>query len=240
MVKITLTDMRDAIALHFVKKGQKLTNLNKAALKNIEAIVKKYKLNMEELLTDLNENREECKIIEQERKAEQSKRDAEYKKIQEEKLEKKLMMWSVLTEEDKLKVKDEQYKRYVKETEEENISAKIITDKMYEMYKREGLPSFSLIRESENVLIVKGVHIHNGFFSSVKTKEEYEQSVTNISNDYDYHTAIIIYNEDLILNLYETEMLKNGFSRDEKDGDFYKMITVKDKKDKKDKKNNKK
>jgi len=229
MVKITLTDMRDAIALYFVKKGQRLTNLNKAPLKNIEAIIKKYSLNMEELLTELKENREECKIMEQERKEEQNKRDAEYKQLQEEKLQKKLMMWSTLNEEDKLKVKDEQYNRYVRETEQDNLNAKSLTDAEYEKYKQQGLPSFSLIRESENVLIVKGVHIHNGYFLKIQTEEEYKQDFY----DYDKYTAVNGYNEDIILDLYKAEMLKNGFLIDAADGDFYKIITIKDKKNNK-------
>lgn len=71
MPKLTLTDMRDAISLYFAKKGQRLTNLQKAPIKKIEEILKKYNLNMDELLLDLKKNREEAKIIEQERKAEQ-------------------------------------------------------------------------------------------------------------------------------------------------------------------------
>jgi hypothetical protein len=44
--------------------------------------------------------------------------------------------------------------------------------------------------------------------------------------DFDYWTAVRRYNEDLILDLYEAEMLKQGFWKGD-DGEFYKTIIVK-------------
>ena len=227
MSKLTLTDMRDAISLHFAKKGQRLTNLQKAPIKKIEEILNKYYLNMDELLVALNESREKSRIAEIERKAEQDKRDAEYKKIEEEKIQKKLMMWRTLSEDDKRKVKEFKYNRYVEETTKENLQSKLITDRMEEMYKKQGLPSFSLVRESDNVLIVRGVHIHNGFYSTIKSREEYEKNVDDDGEyyDFDYWTAVGRYNEDLILELYHAEMLKQGFWLE--DGEYYKTIKVK-------------
>jgi len=226
--KLTKTDMIDAISLYFRKKGQRLTNLQKSPIKKLEEIIKKYNLNMDELLQQLVECREKDKIAEQERKAEQDRRDAEYKKRQEEKINKKKMMWKTLTDEDKLKVKQVQYDRYVETTTKENADAKIMTDRMEEMYRRQGLPSYSLIRESDNTLIVKGIHFINGYISSILSQEEYEKKVDDDGEFYDFDnwTAVCIYNEDLILDLYEAEMLKQGFWFGD-DGEFYKTIRVK-------------
>jgi hypothetical protein len=232
MPKLTLTDMRDAISLYFAKKGQRLTNLQKSPIKKIEEIIIKYNLNMDELMVALNESREGSRIAEIERKAEQDKRDAEYKKLKEEQLQKKIMMWEILSEDNKRKVKEVQYNRYVEETTNENLHSKLTTDKMEEMYKKQGLPSFSLVRESDNVLIVKGVHIHNGFCSTIKSREECEKNVDDDGEyyDFDYWVAVNIYNEPLILELYHAEMLKKGFWLE--DGEYYTTIKVKVKKPK--------
>jgi hypothetical protein len=87
--KLTKTDMIDAIALHFRKRGQRLSNLQKSPIKKLEEIIKKYNLNMDELLEQLAECREKDKIAEKKRKEEQDRKDAEYKKSQEEKINKK-------------------------------------------------------------------------------------------------------------------------------------------------------
>lgn len=228
MPKLTVTDMRDAISLYFSKKGQRLTNLQKAPIKKIDEIVSKYNLNMEQLIDDLTKNRAECEIRRQQEKEEQEKRDAEYKKQQEQKKQKKLMMWDTLNEEDKLKVKELQYNRYVDETTKSNIDAKLTTDRMEEMYRKQGLPSFSVVRENDNTLMVRGVHIVNGWISTIKTKEEYFKNVDDDGEyyDFDYWCALNAYNADIILELYKAEMIRDGFWLGE-DGEFYKTIKVK-------------
>ena len=221
--KLTKTDMIDAISLHFVYKGQRLSNLQKLPIKKLEEVIKKYNLNMDELLVDLKECREKDKIAEQERKVEQDRRDAEYKKEQEAERDKKLMMWKTLTDEDKLKVKQVQYDRYVETTTKENVEAKLTTDFLEENYKKQGLPSYSLIRENDNTLIIRGIHFINGCISTIQSREEYEK---NVFHDFDYWTAVSHYNEDLILDLYKAEMLRQGFWLGD-DGEFYKTIKVK-------------
>jgi hypothetical protein len=226
--KLTKTDMIDAISLYFRKKGQRLTNLQKSPIKKLEEIIKKYNLNMDELLEQLVECREKDKIAEQKRKEEQDRIDAERALERKKKEDKKKMMWRTLSDEDKLKVKKIQYDRYVETTTKENLEAKLTTDRMEEMYKKQGLPSYSLIRENDNTLIVKGIHVINGWISHIKSQEEYEKNVDDDGEfyDFDYWTAVCRYNEDLILDLYEAEMLKQGFWFGD-DGEFYKTIRVK-------------
>ena len=177
MPKLTKTDMIDAISLYFRKKGQRLTNLQKSPIKKLEEIIKKYNLNMDELLVDLKECREKEKIAEQKRKEEQDRIDAERALERKKKEDNKKMMWRTLSDEDKLKVKKIQYDRYVETTTKENLEAKLTTDRMEEMYKKQGLPSYSLIRENDNTLIVKGIHVINGWISHIKSQEEYEKNV---------------------------------------------------------------
>jgi hypothetical protein len=226
--KLTKTDMIDAIALHFRKRGQRLSNLQKSPIKKLEEIIKKYNLNMDELLEQVVECREKDKIAEQKRKEERDRRDAEYALERKQKEDKKKMMWRTLSDEDKLKVKKIQYDRYVETTTKENVEAKLTTDRMEEMYKKQGLSSYSLIRENDNTLIVKGVRVINGWISTIKSQEEYEKNEDDDGKfyDFDYWTAVCRYNEDLILNLYEAEMLKQGFWKGD-DGEFYKTIRVK-------------
>jgi hypothetical protein len=226
--KLTKTDMIDAISLYFRKKGQRLTNLQKSPIKKLEEIIKKYNLNMDELLEQLVECREKDKIAEQKRKEEQDRIDAERALERKKKEDNKKMMWRILSDEDKLKVKKIQYDRYVETTTKENLEAKLTTDRMEEMYKKQGLPSYSLIRENDNTLIVKGIHVINGWISHIKSQEEYEKNVDDDGKfyDFDYWTAVCRYNEEVILNLYEAEMLKQGFWKGD-DGEFYKTIRVK-------------
>jgi len=212
-----ITDIRDAITLYFYNKGQRLTNIKKAPMNKLTEIISKYNLCIENLLDDLKGSRERNKIIEEERKAEQDRIDAEYKKLKEEESQKKLMMWTTLSEDDKYKVKEAHYNRYVKETTENIIQSKLSTDKMEEAFKKDGI---FVVRESDNVLIVKGVRVINGYDTTIISREEYEKN-----DDYDDWVASYKFNEKLILNLYEAEMIKQGFLL--RDGKFYKTIKVK-------------
>lgn len=213
-----ITDIRDAITLYFYNKGQRLTNIKKAPMNKLTEIINKYNLCMKNLLDELKSSRERNKIIEEERKAEQDRIDAEYKKLKEEKNQKKLMMWATLSEDDKYKVKEAHYNRYVKEITENIIQSKLSTDKMEEAFKKDGI---FVVRESDNVLIVNGIYVNNCYGGvTIISREEYEKN-----DDYDDWVASYKFNEKLILNLYEAEMIKQGFLL--RDGKFYKTIKVK-------------
>jgi hypothetical protein len=220
--RISNTSIIDAINLFFYKKGQKLTNLQKANREKLDSIIKKYNINLDELLVEVNLINEKEKEEKQKREEERKREAEEEAKKQKEKEEILMMKWNTLSLEDKESIKNIHYNRYVEETLKDNEIAIKSTDKMEkearEKEAREKSPTGFIQRINENTFCIRGINVINGWYEKIKSREEYEMPEDWIAK---YH-----YNQKLINELYEVEMIKQGFQKGE-DGDFYKTIIVK-------------
>jgi hypothetical protein len=221
--KISNTSIVDAINLYFIKKGQKLTNLQKANREKLDAIIKKYNINLDELLIEVQLNNEKDKEEKLKREEEHQRRHQIYLKEQEKKEEMLMMKWNTLSSEDKECVKNIHYTRYVEETQRDNEIALKSTDKM-EAEARERSPTGFIRRVNQNTLCIKGINVINGWISKVKSREEWSEDC-GINDEW---IAKCQHNQKIINDLYEAEMIKQGFEKGE-DGDFYKTIIVKSK-----------
>lgn len=224
--KITNSSIVSAINLHFYKKGQKLSNLQKATREKLDLIIKKYDLNLDDLLVNLNEANEIDKINKQEREREQEEREREQERERIKKQEINMMKWNTLSLEDKEIVKNSHYDRYVRESLSDNEN-NIRESKEYEKsFKKMG---DIIVRENETTICINGIILSMGYLIEIIPKEDYI---------FDENWIVLCrYNREIINNLYEVEMVKDGFEKFE-DGEFYKTITKKPKiKSKKEKKN---
>ena len=195
----TKTEMIEAIAFHFAKKGQRMTNLKKVAIPKLEELVKKYNINVGETMIEVRESKYK-------ENQEREKRDAELYRIKQQKMQERenkekeqKARWEALTSEQKRQVKDFMYANYVKEVEASNALAILITDTEYEKFKKTGLKDWQLVRENETTLRVRGIIHSYNFIMSPETLEELEAEKCYEKNIYTAKEA-----QDLIQELYET------------------------------------
>jgi hypothetical protein len=228
MTKITKTETIDAITLYFAKKGQRITNLKKSPMNKIEEIIKKYNLNMEELLNELklsNEKKKEEKIQLEEQ---QIQLEEQQKKEREIKTEKRKQKWLCLDEEDKEKVKIFAYEDYVKTMNKKNEENKIMNDVLIRGLEMKGC---RIERISDNEFKSNGITVHNGFQVSLEKINDKNRFMEDFNywlkrGDFNYNYKYSREVEKLVDELYETRMIREGFTKNE-DGEFYKIIRVK-------------
>lgn len=217
--RISNASIIEVINLYFHRKGQRLTNLQKANREKLDAIIKKYNINLDEMLVEVNLINEKEKEKKEERVKQQKKEQEEAVKKLKEKEEMLMMKWNTLSFEDKESIKNIHYNRYVEETLKDNEEAIKETDKM-EKEARAKSPTGFIERINENTLNIRGINIINGWYSKIKSREEYEMPEEWIAKCHS--------NQKLINDLYEAEMVKQGFTKEE-DGEFYKTIIIKKK-----------
>jgi hypothetical protein len=185
----------------------------------LDAIIKKYDINLDELLVELNFNKEKDKEERQIREEKSKREMEEYDKNLKKKDELSIMKWNILTLEDRENVKNIHYNRYVEEQQRDNEQSIRESDDMEKKFEKDSRGGI-IKRINENTLCVRGVNVITGWFSKIKSREEYE-----IPDEY---IAKYYCNQQLINELYEAEMFSQGFEKEE-DGDFYKTIIVKKK-----------
>ncbi len=215
--RISNTDIISAINLYFFKKGKRLSNLQKSNREKLDSIIKKYNINLEELLVEVAINNEKDKEAKLKREEDSRRRAEEYQKEQEKKEQILMMKWNTLSSEDKERVKNIHYTRYAEETLRDNEKAVKESEKMEKEARERG---DYVRRVNENTLCIKGINVITGWYSKIQSREEYEMS--------DEWLAKCHYNKKIINDLYEAEMTKQGFLMGD-DGDFYKIILVKKK-----------
>jgi hypothetical protein len=216
--RISNTSIVEVINLYFYKQGKKITNLQKANREKLDQIIKKYNINLDEMLVEVQIGNEKDKEAEIKRKEDYDRRTEEYLKEQERKEEMLMMKWNTLSLEDKEHVKNIHYNRYVEERLRDNEFATKITDKMEKDAREKG---GYVRRVSENAVCIRGINVINGSVSKIKSREEWSEDC-GVNDEW---VAKYNHNQKLINELYEAEMISQGFEKGE-DGDFYKTIIV--------------
>ena len=80
--RISNTSIVEAINLYFYKQGKKLSNLQKLNREKLDQIIKKYNINLDELLVEVQLLNEKDKEEEIKRKEDYKRRTEEYLKEQ--------------------------------------------------------------------------------------------------------------------------------------------------------------
>ena len=163
MSKMLKNDMIDGIEYHFRKQGKRLTNLRKVPMSKLEEMIKKYNVNIVDEVNELKTAREQAKKnLDDERE--------ERKRLLDEKNNLCIKKYIELTNAQR----DQFYEKIFEEANADNNRemnvGKSLTDVLYNKFKSEGA---RVIRESDTVLIVNGIHVHNGHDYKPLDKDEY-------------------------------------------------------------------
>ena len=130
--KISKSDMIDAITLHFSKQGKKMSNLSKVTIPKLNGIITQYQINLEEMMIEINLQKEERKNQDEEDEKQRQKVAQEYKKHQ----QIMIYMYNKLKPKYKEMVKQAQYDKFVEDAILNNKEVILSTDKMVEMFKK--------------------------------------------------------------------------------------------------------
>ena len=217
--RITNATIINAIRIHFELQGKRLTNLDKLSRPKLNAIITKYNLNLDELIIQADEIKKEEEIETQKEKEKQQLIDIENKKKEAIKEKEEEDRWNTLSTEDKEKVKQYAYDNYVKYILENNKKSIALTDAMEKDFRQRGI---DVTRTSNDIICVKGINVVGGYYTdNIQTKEEY-LSHSKYGDKFIYHHYN---NEKFIIELFEIEMIKQGWIKEE-DGEYYKTIII--------------
>jgi len=217
--RITNATIINAIRIHFELQGKRLTNLDKLSRPKLDAIITKYNLNLDELIIQADEIKKEEEIETKKEKEKQALIDIENKKKEAIKEKEEEDRWNTLSTEDKERVKQYAYDNYVKHILENNKESIALTDAMEKDFRQRGI---DVTRTSNDIICVKGINVVGGYYTyNIQTKEEY-LSNSKHGDKFIYHHHN---NEKLIIELFEIEMIKQGWVK-ELDGEYYKTIII--------------
>lgn len=171
MSKVSNAKIIDAIKLHFYSKRQSLSNLQKATRPKLDEIIKKYGLNLDELLAILELSKIHEKERDEQRKRHQEEQDIQRKKERDQKEADETDRWNTLSADDKELVKHFAYDQYVQDMLRDNEYSVRTTDIMESKFRSEGVTNIQRI--NQNTLCVRGVNVINGFYQEPSSKEMY-------------------------------------------------------------------
>lgn len=217
MSKVTNSKIVDAIKLHFASEGKRLTNLQKATRPKLDEIIKKYNLNLDELLENLELSNIRKKEQQEQRKRDQEQRDIQLKKERQQKEAIETDRWNTLSADDKERVKQFAYDQYVKEIQYENEKSIRTTDIEERNFRSKGVTNIQRI--NQYTLSVRGMLIIYGHVMEIHSKDDYLKDYL----DYLPHNKSV---QTLIIDLFDLELMKQGWSKDDA-GEYYKTIIVK-------------
>jgi hypothetical protein len=216
MSKVSNAKIVDAIKLHFASEGKRLTNLQKATRPKLDEIIKKYNLDLDELLAKLELSNEREKERREQEKRDQEELDIQRKKEQKQKEADQTDRWNTLSADDKERVKQFAYDQYVQETQYENEKAIRTTDIMESKFRSDGVTNIQKI--NQYTLCVRGVTIIYGHVMSIYPKDAYLRMYSELQ-----HNKSV---QSFIIELFDAELVKQGWTKGD-DGEYYKTIMVK-------------
>lgn len=179
-IKITKTDMVEAITEHLSALGRRMTNLKSQSVGKLEEVIKKYQIDINTFAIKRKEEMKLQRIKDKKAKEERRKKEEEEhcKRMESLACIDKLSM--VINDELLINkyavVREIATNHYWKVNEEKLIAenTKLIeeTDRQFDMYKRELPHNAYLERVNENTINVRGVNVVYHYLNIKPTKKE--------------------------------------------------------------------
>jgi hypothetical protein len=204
-IKITKKDMVEAITEYLSAQGQRMTNLKKASEEQLQSLVEKYEINIQEFAKNRKEEMKKQRAIDKKAKEKRDEEDKERSRIWNERMDNIKKISSVLDLDifrlrksiHKQLLDTIHYRNNKAEIDAENEREKLRCDQLFQTYQNE-LPSGAMLeRVNDFIINIRGINvvIGYGYSDGVQSHEYYINWFKNYGDG------------DLFINLYDAGLL---------------------------------